>query len=121
MSDELMRQNMAVVAQAYANAKNLALTTVSKRFHGSSSFLTRYIAGASSPTIRQYFAILGRLREDWPKGVKWPRTAPIPRFELTVGEVVAPPRARVGREKPAARRAKTGGKKSTKMDADPMR
>lgn len=78
--EELMRSNMLVIAQTYATAKGLSLSTVSKQIHGNQAFLSEYLAGRMSPTVRTYFAMLGKLRANWPRGVEWPRTAPIPKL-----------------------------------------
>lgn len=69
-----MRENLFVVAQAYADANGLAMTTVSKRFHGNQFFLERFIRGQVSTTVRKYYEMLERFREEWPAGAKWPVT-----------------------------------------------
>lgn len=79
MSEEIMQQNLLVLTQTYATAKGLALTTVSKRIHGNQSFIDDFIAGKISTTIKTYFGMIERLRDEWPKGTKWPVTRDIPR------------------------------------------
>lgn len=79
MSERIMRENLLVLAQTYAIAKGWALTTVSKQIHGNQSFLEDYVAGNISTTIRTYHVMLDRLREHWPKGIKWPATRDVPR------------------------------------------
>jgi len=79
MSEQIMRENLFVIAQTFATAKGLALTTVSKRFHGNQNFLNDYVKGDISTTLKTYFGIIDKLREEWPTGTKWPETRSIPR------------------------------------------
>lgn len=79
MSEQIMRENLFVLAQAFADAKGLSLTTVSKRIHGNQRFLEKYLAGEISTTIRIYYQMVRRLREAWPKGTAWPKTRDVPR------------------------------------------
>ncbi len=74
-----MRQNLLVLAQTYANARGWALTTVSKKIHGNQDFLAEFLAGRISTTIRTYYRMVDKLREDWPRGTPWPTTVTIPR------------------------------------------
>jgi hypothetical protein len=78
--EDLMRQNLIVIAQTYANAKGWSLTTVSKQIHGNQKFLAEYFAGQMSPTVRTYFLMIERLRANWPRGTAWPKTAPLPKL-----------------------------------------
>lgn len=80
MSEKIMRENLMVLAQTYADANGWSLSTVSKRIHGRSDFLERYAAGMMSPTIKTYFLMVQRLRDDWPRRVPWPETLAIPRL-----------------------------------------
>lgn len=86
MSEEIMRQNLLVLAQRYAEGRATArgrpaaLTTVSKKIHGNQKFLEKFLDGSVSTTIRMYFAMVEKLRKDWPEGVKWPETRPVPRL-----------------------------------------
>ena len=77
-SEQIMRDNLIVLAQAYASANNRALSTVSNQIHGKHSFLEEFIGGRVSVTLSTYFAMIGKMREAWPKGAKWPRTRKIP-------------------------------------------
>jgi hypothetical protein len=87
MSEQIMRENLFVIAQTYASARGLALTTVSKEFHGNQLFLEKYIKGELSPTtgqpisltIRTYFQMIDKFRAKWPTAVKWPETRDIQR------------------------------------------
>jgi len=78
--EELMRANLIVLAQTYAQAKKLSLATVSKEIHGNQAFFAEYLAGKMSPTVRTYFLMIDKLRVKWPRGVKWPKTASIPKL-----------------------------------------
>lgn len=77
MSEDTMRQNLLALAQTYAHAKRLALTTVSKQIHGRDDFLGKYLAGEMSPTVRTYFLMVNKLRRRWPPGTPWPSTRSI--------------------------------------------
>ena len=79
MSEQIERENLFVIAQTYASARGLALTTVSKEFHGNQVFLERYIKGEISVTGRTYYRMIDKFREKWPTAVKWPETRDIPR------------------------------------------
>ena len=78
--EDLMRQNLIAIAQTYATAKGWSLATVSKQIHGNQAFLAEYLAGRMSPTLRTYFAMVEKLRANWPRGVEWPKTAAIPKL-----------------------------------------
>ena len=80
MSEQIMRSNLMVLAQTFADAKGWALTTVSKKIHGDQKFLERYLAGNGSTTIKTYFIMVERMRADWPTGAKWPLTLPVPKL-----------------------------------------
>ena len=79
MSEQIMRENLLVLAQTYATAKGWALTTVSKQIHGNQHFLQGFIAGNISTSIKTYHRMIDKLRAAWPTGVKWPITRDVPR------------------------------------------
>jgi hypothetical protein len=79
MIEDIMRANLLVVAQAYADAKGWSLSTVSKQIHGNQAFLAQFLAGEVSTTIRTYEQMVGTLRRNWPAGVAWPQTRDVPR------------------------------------------
>lgn len=78
MSEQLMRENLLVLAQTYATAKGWSLVTVSKKIHGNQRFLAEFTDGDVSTTLRTYYQMVDRLRADWPKGVKWPKLRDVP-------------------------------------------
>lgn len=78
MSEEIMRANLLVLAQTYADAKGWQLTTVSKQIHGNQYFFRDFIAGKISTTLKTYFQMIDTLRLNWPVGLKWPVTRAIP-------------------------------------------
>jgi hypothetical protein len=87
MSEQIMRENLLVLAQTYATAKGLSLNTVSKRFHGNQAFLADYLAGKPSKkgrpisiAIKTYYDMVNKIRRDWPEGTPWPVTASIPKL-----------------------------------------
>lgn len=75
-----MRENLFVLAQAYANAEGVSLATVSKRIHGNQKFLAKYLVGDVSTTVKTYFVMVNKLRMLWPEGEPWPQTLPIPKL-----------------------------------------
>lgn len=77
MSEQIMRENLIVLAQAFADANGWSLSTVSKQIHGNQAFLAKYSAGEISTTIKTYYLMVNRLRRDWPKKTPWPKTSPI--------------------------------------------
>jgi len=72
-----------VLAQAFADAKGWALSTVSKKIHGDQAFLERYISGKGSTRIDTYFTMVDRFRAEWPTGAIWPQTMEVPRLART--------------------------------------
>jgi hypothetical protein len=78
MSEEIMRANLLVLGQTYADAKGWQLTTVSKQIHGNQYFFRDFIAGEISTTLKTYFQMIDKLRLNWPVGLQWPITRDIP-------------------------------------------
>lgn len=78
MIEQIMRENLLVLAQAYATAKGWSLATVSKQIHGNQAFLAQFLSGQVSTTIRTYEKMVGKIRTDWPKGLGWPETRAVP-------------------------------------------
>ena len=78
-----MRSNLMVLAQAFADAKGWAMSTVSKRIHGDQAFLERYISEKGSTRIDTYFAMIERFRAEWPTGAPWPKTVEVPKLSRT--------------------------------------
>lgn len=79
-SAEIMRQNLLVIAQTFATASRLSLTTVSKQIHGSGEFFAGYAAGEVSCGVDTYFAMVNRFRLRWPdlaEKTPWPKTSPM--------------------------------------------
>lgn len=99
MTEQIMRENLFVIAQTFATERELALTTVSKKIHGNQNFLDKYIRGEISTTLRIYFLMIERLRAEWPAGLEWPETREIPRPLRTPYRplVNPPPRGSAGR------------------------
>lgn len=86
MSEQIMRENLLVLAQTYATANGWALATVSKQIHGNQAFLEKYLAGEISTTIKTYYLMVNRLRQRWPAKTPWPRTAPTSKLGKKVDE-----------------------------------
>ena len=75
-----MRENLLVLAQTYATANRLSLSTVSKQIHGNQAFLAKFLEGEISTTIKTYYQMVDRLRKNWPKGADWPKTRAVPKL-----------------------------------------
>jgi hypothetical protein len=80
MTEQTMRQNLFVIAQAYAEATGLSITTVSKKIHGNGDFFAGFLAGTLSCGVDTYFNLVNRFRARWPKNTPWPKTAGIPKL-----------------------------------------
>lgn len=80
MSDQIMRQNLLVLAQTFATANGWSLSTVSKKIHGNQAFLEKYLAGEISTQVKTYYVMINRLRKAWPKKTPWPKTVAIPKL-----------------------------------------
>lgn len=78
MIEQIMRENLLVLAQTFASAKRWSLATVSKQIHGNQAFLAQFLSGEVSTTIRTYEKMLGDLRASWPPNTAWPETRAIP-------------------------------------------
>lgn len=73
-----MRDNLLVIAQTFATASGLSLTTVSKQIHGGGEFFARYAAGEASCGVDTYFRMVNRFRARWsdlPVKTPWPETS----------------------------------------------
>lgn len=66
------RDYLIDVATAYGKAHKLALTTVSRRFHGREYFLGDFEQGNCTVTLRKFDEMIAEFRAQWPKGIRWP-------------------------------------------------
>ena len=73
--DETARANILAIADAYAAATGLALTTVSKRFHGNHEFFRKLRDGTNNVETRKLGAMVDDFWAKWPPKTKWPKTA----------------------------------------------
>lgn len=80
MTEEIMRQNLMVIAQTFATANGWSLSTVSKQIHGNQAFLAKFLEGEISTTLKTYDLMVNRLRARWPKKTPWPQTVAIPKL-----------------------------------------
>jgi hypothetical protein len=84
MSEQIFRENLMVLAQTYATAKDLSLSTVSRQIHGNHLFLERFLAGEISCSIKTYYRMIDRLRTGWPAKTPWPTTTAVPKLGKNV-------------------------------------
>lgn len=75
--ENFCRDYLLAVATAYGKAEKLALSTVSRRFHGADHFLGAFERGEVTITLRKFDEMLASFSAAWPKGVKWPKAAAI--------------------------------------------
>jgi hypothetical protein len=66
------RTYLLTLAKTYADAKDLSITTVGRRFHGKDNFFTEFETGLCSVTLRKYEEMVHGFKADWPRHVKWP-------------------------------------------------
>jgi len=89
MSEQIMRQNLFVIAQAYSEATGLSMTTVSKKIHGNWDFFDGFLNGRLSTGVDTYFRMVNQFRANWPKNTPWPKTASIPKLGKKLDDGVA--------------------------------
>lgn len=74
---ETLRYNILRVARAYAQARDLSLTTVSKQFYGTTTFLADFEKGRGSVSVDKLEAMFKKFKDQWPKGARWPYMKPL--------------------------------------------
>jgi hypothetical protein len=72
MFADLCRQNLVALAEKFAEAEGVQLSTVSKRAYGNATFFDDLREGRQSISVRKVNDALAWFRENWPKGVEWP-------------------------------------------------
>ena len=71
--EKTLRDNLMSLARAYAKARGVALTTVSRQIHGNVNFLNDYGNDYISITVSKYAEMVAEMRADWPHGSPRPR------------------------------------------------
>lgn len=94
---KIMRQNVVTLAKAFAEAKGLKLSTVSRMFHGDPQYLGNLVKG-SYPKVDKYDASMEFFMAHWPEGVERPIIV-----QIIVGESVPLPHAAAKRKRFAPR------------------
>jgi hypothetical protein len=72
MIAETLRENLILIASAYAKATRTTLSYVSKRFYGKTAFLADFKRGDCSISIDKYDQIVTAIQDDWPPKAQWP-------------------------------------------------
>lgn len=72
MFANVTRQNLVKIADAYARARGISRSHVSKTFYGRGNFLDEFKRGRQSISIDKMDSILKAFREQWPDGAEWP-------------------------------------------------
>ncbi|TDP46036.1 hypothetical protein DES42_104117 [Zavarzinia compransoris] len=70
--------SLLALAEAYASARNLALSSVSLYAARNGALLPRLRAGADGLTIRRRDAIVQWFSDHWPTDLDWPHGIPRP-------------------------------------------
>lgn len=77
MSEQIIKENLLAIADAYAKATGFSIATISRQFHGNQAFLGDFKKGERSITVSKMEEMLAAFRAGWPPGAKWPPTRPI--------------------------------------------
>jgi len=77
MFAEICRKNILALAEAYAEAVDTGLPTVSMRAYGNGTFLREFAARRRSISVDAYGNMLVKIHNIWPDNVPWPDLEPI--------------------------------------------
>jgi len=77
MIEQIVRENLKLIVDAYSVATNKPLSRISRRFYGNTEFLDAFFAGTHSISLNKLDELLDKLREEWPPGVVWPACRPV--------------------------------------------
>jgi len=70
--EQAWRSYLLAIASVFAKANGLALATVSRRYHGTDSFLADFANGHRTITLKKLDEMVAAFARDWPAGAKWP-------------------------------------------------
>lgn len=73
--EALCKENLLKIAQAYARAERVPLSTVARRCYGNVNFFKLLQRG--SVTIRKIEEVLQWFRDNWPERADWPFLPPL--------------------------------------------
>ena len=74
--DAKSRENLLVIAKAYAKAEKIRLSAVSRRIYKNSNFFAD-LRNGGNVTIKTVEHALRWFRNNWPERADWPMTATI--------------------------------------------
>lgn len=72
MFEELVRKNFKAIVGAYRKASGRSEGALSKDLYGNTTFLEEFFAGRQTVSIKKLDAMIGFMRDNWPKGAEWP-------------------------------------------------
>jgi hypothetical protein len=72
--EHAIRDYLLAIMRSYAKAKNLALATVARRFHGKDSFAEQFAAGECSVTLHKAQEMESKFKAEWPDEVRFPKS-----------------------------------------------
>jgi hypothetical protein len=78
MIQDLCRENLLALAVAYMRATGLSMATVSRRVHGTDTFLEKFGLRRCSITLRKFDEMCMTFAEIWPAEAPWPKVYYLP-------------------------------------------
>lgn len=76
--EESCKQNLLKCAEAYADRKDVKLTTLGRIVTNDSPFFTRLHDDRKNFTVRKYDEVISWFSSNWPSDLPWPDTVPRP-------------------------------------------
>lgn len=75
--EDTCRDNLLLIATAFAKARGITLDHVGKVYYGKRSFFGLFRRGKRSLSVRKYDEMIHRFAAEWPAGASWPITSVI--------------------------------------------
>ena len=75
--EEILRQHLIMVAQAFEAATGVTMPTIGRRALNDNTILAR-LAGGQGFTVKTYDRLMAWLSTNWPGDVDWPSDVPRP-------------------------------------------
>lgn len=72
--EQVIRENLIAIADAYQKATGESDATVSKKFYGRGDFYKKLKAGICRISTRQVDAVKAKFSAKWPPKTAWPMT-----------------------------------------------
>lgn len=75
--DSILRENLLTICHAFSKATGKSMEAISRKYHGTFTFLGNYKSGKSSVQTNTYQAIIDKIMVDWPEGTPKPTVSAI--------------------------------------------